>query len=99
MTRIAAIDQHSGYVWGEVTVSDELDVCAAAVAILSMSDRSVDWAAAECSQRDLEASLHLYEIPAALVIENGQDQATIDAVSAGTYLGTVRTWDRAAEDC
>lgn len=88
--RIAAIDQHSGYVWGATTGTAD-DVCAAAVAILAASDSSVDWVATETDPGDAEASLHLYEIPADLVIEDGQDRATIDAVEAGTYLGTVRS--------
>ena len=88
--RIAAIDRHSGYVWG-VTTGTADDLCSAAVAILTESDASVDWVATETSQRDAEASLHLYEVPADLVIEDGQDAGTIAAVEAGTYLGTVRS--------
>lgn len=96
-TRIAAIDHHSGYVWG-VTVGDENDLPAAAVAILTESDRTVAWGAAETSRRDIEASLHLYAIADDLPIVDGQDRITIAAVERGRYLGAVRSWDRASAD-
>lgn len=87
-TRYAAIDRHSGYVWGETAAEDALT---AAATILRESDASAERTVEECSRYDAEASLDLYEVPAALVIEDGQDAATIAAVEAGDYVLTVRT--------
>jgi hypothetical protein len=88
--RIAAIDAHSGYVWG---VTNAESIHQAAVAILNNADGSREYAVESCSRRDVDVSLHLYVVADDLAIDDGQDQATIDAVDGSLYLGSVRSWD------
>lgn len=85
--RIAAIDAHSGYVWG---VAQAETIAQAAVAILADADGSRDHAVEVCNRRDADVSLHLYVVADDLVIDDGQDAETIAAVEASTYLGSVR---------
>lgn len=85
--RIAAIDANSGFVWGD-TVAET--IAQAAVAILTDADGSREYAVEVCSRHAADASLHLYVVADDLVIEDGQDAATIAAVEASTYLGSVR---------
>jgi hypothetical protein len=94
---IAAIDRHSGYVWGVSSASTRLW---AAAEILHDADTSRSYAPAEeategtyalaeCDAHALEALLDLYHIPDTLEVLDGQDPATIAAVEACPYLGTV----------
>lgn len=88
MTRIAAIDRHSGFVWG---VTDAGSVTGAALAILADADGSRDYTVETCGRSDADASLDLYEVAADLEIADGQDAATIAAVESSRYLATVRS--------
>lgn len=88
MTRIAAIDRNSGYVWGVVDAA--ASVTGAALAILTDADSSREYSIETCPRSAIDASLDLYQIADDVVIEDGQDAATIAAVEAGQYLATVR---------
>ena len=90
MTRFAAVDRQSGFVWG---VADALEPMVAAVAICEAADDSRRYAAELVNRWDADASFDVYEVPAALVIEDGQDPATIAAVVASAYVCTVTMHD------
>lgn len=96
--RCAALDHHTGYVWGASEnlpgrLTDATATSMAAAQIMAMADGSRRYEPGDfelCERRDAAVALHVFAIGEALEIADGQDVATIAGVEAGRYLGSVR---------
>jgi len=86
MTRYATIDLQSGYVWG---VTESADPASAVSAIDAEANMSRPRIFETTDRRDAysRGGYALYAVPDALVIDDGQDRATIAAVESARLVG------------
>ena len=89
MTKLVAICSNSGMIWAEVPASDLIE---AAKAVIKECDdpAAYEYETVNRFEAD-EDGYHFYEVPDDLVIEDGTDQDTIDAVCACCEAGSVKT--------
>ena len=91
MTRYILIDEHSGFVWGDVVAADPIAACRALDEGVGEYGRTYEEIGAR-RRFDGRSGYHVHEAPADFpAVDDGQDQATIDAVTALPLIERVVT--------
>lgn len=83
MARFAILESNSGYVWGVVDADSALEACLACDADFGGRHEAGHYEPASYS--DLRSTRGVYDVrvaPEGFDVDNGQDQASIDAVCA-----------------
>lgn len=79
MARYILIDEHTGYIWGDVEAEGPFEACEK----LDNENHAFDYDYEEVARFNGETGYHVYEAPAGFPeVTDGQDEAQIAAVEA-----------------